>query len=160
FTTTQAERVASGDPRPSIAERYPTFSAYDNQLIAAINGTIAERSLLCEDGRTELARLRQLGATRGGPGAPSTFVPYSFAVDQMTIASSQSTSGSASSRIVSLSLSANTPETCSVSCSIVDIYSADGSSDNDWRITGAMTAELVTNSRGNNSQTYTAALYC
>src|SRR5262249_11685027 len=117
FATTQADRVASGDPRPSIAERYPTFATYENQLIAAINRTIAGRSLLCEDGRTELARLRQLGASRGVPNAPSTFAPYSFALDNMIIASSQRTSGSGSSRIVSLRLSANTPETCSVSCS-------------------------------------------
>src|SRR5206468_2009390 len=56
FRATQSARVAAGDPRLSVAERYPTFDVYDNQLISAINATIQDRLLLCEDGNNELAR--------------------------------------------------------------------------------------------------------
>ena len=50
FPTTAAARAATGDPRPSVAERYPTFDAYDNQVKAAMNAMIQDRTLLCEDG--------------------------------------------------------------------------------------------------------------
>ena len=44
FKATQSARVAAGDPRPAVAERYPTFDVYDNQLISAINATFVEES--------------------------------------------------------------------------------------------------------------------
>src|SRR5437762_4983237 len=89
FKATQSARIASGDPRPAVAERYPTFDVYDNQLISAINATIQQRLLLCEDGTSELARLRQNGATRGVPNPPASFTPYSFALANVSIRSEE-----------------------------------------------------------------------
>jgi hypothetical protein len=62
FPATAAARAASGDPRPSVAERYPTFADYDNKAIAAINQMIQDRTELCEDSAAELSRMRNLGA--------------------------------------------------------------------------------------------------
>src|SRR5206468_6553421 len=39
FKTLAADRVAAGDPRPAVLERYPTFEAYDSKLVSAINAT-------------------------------------------------------------------------------------------------------------------------
>ena len=43
-----------------------------------MNGMIQDRLLLCEDGNSELARLRQAGVTRGVPNPPASFAAYSF----------------------------------------------------------------------------------
>src|SRR5262249_17930242 len=65
FIPFAADSTSRGtDPRPSVAERYPTFADYDGQIITAMNQMIQDRLLLCEDGNSELARLRQLGMTR------------------------------------------------------------------------------------------------
>jgi hypothetical protein len=37
FAATAAARAATGDPRPSVAERYPTFDTYDVQVKTAIH---------------------------------------------------------------------------------------------------------------------------
>src|SRR5207244_11347025 len=37
FPPTQAVRVATGDPRPAVAERYATFDVDDKQVITAMN---------------------------------------------------------------------------------------------------------------------------
>ena len=88
FPTTQAARVASGDPRLSVAERYPSFATYDTQVIAAMNTMIQDRLLLCEDGNSELARLRASGVTRGVPNPPASFAPYSFPLANTSVAAS------------------------------------------------------------------------
>jgi hypothetical protein len=49
FFKTQAERVAAGDPRPSLAERYPTHADYVAKVTAAANALVAKRHLLPED---------------------------------------------------------------------------------------------------------------
>jgi hypothetical protein len=49
FAATRAEREAAGDPRPSIAERYPTQAAYAAAVRAAADRLAAERLLLPED---------------------------------------------------------------------------------------------------------------
>lgn len=49
FATTRAEREASGDPRPSIEERYATPAAYVAAVRAAAAQLAAERLLLAED---------------------------------------------------------------------------------------------------------------
>lgn len=49
FATTRAERLASGDPRPSLEERYGTHEAYVAKVRAAAERMVRERFLLEED---------------------------------------------------------------------------------------------------------------
>jgi len=55
FAKTRAERERSGDPRPAIAERYPSRDAYLNRVRAAAERLVTERYLLAEDVDTTLA---------------------------------------------------------------------------------------------------------
>src|ERR1700687_4593409 len=43
FAKTKAEREASGDPRPSIEERYPSLAPYETTVKAAVEDAGAER---------------------------------------------------------------------------------------------------------------------
>src|SRR5262249_25961720 len=45
------------DPRPSVAERYPTYDDYFNKVVAALTDLIHHRLELCEDAQAELTRL-------------------------------------------------------------------------------------------------------
>jgi hypothetical protein len=49
FAETRAERLAKGDPRPSIAERYKDDADYAAKLRTVVDDMVAERSLLAED---------------------------------------------------------------------------------------------------------------
>jgi hypothetical protein len=49
FPLTRAERERTGDPRRSIAERYPSQSAYLEQVRAATQQMVAARHVLAED---------------------------------------------------------------------------------------------------------------
>lgn len=49
FARTRAERVAAGDPRPSLEERYGTHEAYVSAVRAAAARLVAERFLLLDD---------------------------------------------------------------------------------------------------------------
>jgi hypothetical protein len=49
FAATQAVRQRNGDPRPSLAERYPSREAWPDKLAAATSRLVAERLLLAED---------------------------------------------------------------------------------------------------------------
>ena len=49
FPKTKAERIASGDPRLSIEERYPSLSAYSEAVTKAIEELVARRLMLRED---------------------------------------------------------------------------------------------------------------
>lgn len=49
FPATRGERLASGDPRPSLEERYPDLQAYLDVVAAAAQGLAGERLLLGED---------------------------------------------------------------------------------------------------------------
>ena len=46
FFRTKAERVAAGDPRPSLEERYPTHEAYVEKVRAAAKKLVSDRFLL------------------------------------------------------------------------------------------------------------------
>ncbi len=49
FAKTKAERVAAGDPRPSLEERYKTYEAYVAAVRAAAEKAVRERFLLPRD---------------------------------------------------------------------------------------------------------------
>src|SRR5438046_1778969 len=67
FAKTRAQRIASGDPRPSVEERYPSFGQYYSAVIRAIDGLVKDRFLLCEDTAAMQARLLQAGLDAGVP---------------------------------------------------------------------------------------------
>ena len=50
FARTQAQRLASGDPRPSLEERYATHDGYVAKVREAVRRLVRERFLLPEDG--------------------------------------------------------------------------------------------------------------
>ena len=49
FAKTKAERLASGDPRPSLEERYASHKAYVEAVKSAADKAVAERFLLRGD---------------------------------------------------------------------------------------------------------------
>jgi hypothetical protein len=49
FRATQAERLAVGDPRLSLQERYPNHGAYVSKVARAANDLVRQRYLLAED---------------------------------------------------------------------------------------------------------------
>jgi hypothetical protein len=63
FPATKSERKQSGDPRPSIEERYPSREAYVKQVEAAAKRLVEKRLLLEADVAlyVELARRRNIG---------------------------------------------------------------------------------------------------
>jgi Alpha/beta hydrolase domain len=75
FPKTQAEREASGDPRRSIEERYPTFVDYHQKVVQAIRTMVEDRLLLCEDADDELERVIAAGLARGVPPPPAEQPP-------------------------------------------------------------------------------------
>ena len=54
FAKTKAERVASGDPRPSIEERYPNLWGYYYAAMQVANTLVAQRYWLAEDANRTL----------------------------------------------------------------------------------------------------------
>jgi hypothetical protein len=67
FARTRAEREASGDPRASVEERYPSFRRYERQVVHAIREMLKDRLMLCEDAGDEYDRLVANGLARGVP---------------------------------------------------------------------------------------------
>jgi hypothetical protein len=59
FAATNAARLASGDPRLSIEERYPTRDVYVNAVTAAANGLREERLLLDDDAKRYVEQAAQ-----------------------------------------------------------------------------------------------------
>ncbi|MBA2589973.1 MAG: hypothetical protein H0U98_15270 [Alphaproteobacteria bacterium] len=49
FAATKAERLAKGDPRPSLEERYPSHAAYVAKVKAQADALVARRYMLVED---------------------------------------------------------------------------------------------------------------
>jgi hypothetical protein len=85
FAKTKAQRLASGDPRPSVEERYPTFGQYYSAVIRAIDGLVKDRFLLCEDTEAMQARLLQAGLDAGVP-APNGKLPPQTQVPSCQVA--------------------------------------------------------------------------
>jgi hypothetical protein len=67
FQATKAARVAAGDPRPSVEERYESFSEYKHKVIDAIDNLVRRRFLICDDTQDMAARLLQAGLDAGVP---------------------------------------------------------------------------------------------
>ena len=67
FAMTKAARLATGDPRKSVEERYKSFKEYQDKLEKAIDESVKQGHLLCEDGPAQYDRLVQFGLTRGVP---------------------------------------------------------------------------------------------
>jgi hypothetical protein len=63
FARSRAERIAAGDPRPSLEERYATHNRYVEEVRAAAERLVAMRLLLPEDAAAyvEAAKKRDLG---------------------------------------------------------------------------------------------------
>jgi hypothetical protein len=81
FAKTETERVAAGDPRPSVEERYPSFAAYLSAVRRSIDDLVKDRLMLCEDAPAEQARLIQRGLDAGVP-APKGNLPSQDTVPQ------------------------------------------------------------------------------
>ena len=61
FAGTREERIATGDPRLSIEERYPSKETYVAAIRKAANGLVAKRYLLAEDAARLLAQAEREG---------------------------------------------------------------------------------------------------
>ena len=59
FARTKAEREASGDPRPSIEERYPSHAAYIAAVTQVCEARVQEGLMLQEDAGRFIAAARQ-----------------------------------------------------------------------------------------------------
>ena len=64
--------------------------------------------------------------------------------------------------MVPVSLAVNAPDTCNVSCNVVQVSGTDGASSADWQITGPLSANLRADRSGKdkNGRVYTVALPC
>jgi len=71
FAETRAERVASGDPRLSLEERYGTHEAYVRRVRASASRLVRERLLLAEDADRIVADAEQSDVLRASNRAPN-----------------------------------------------------------------------------------------
>jgi alpha/beta hydrolase family protein len=71
FSKTKAERVASGDPRLSIEERYASADVYSSAAKQAIDDLIARRYMLREDADAYLQRMTRLWQKLAAGGGAS-----------------------------------------------------------------------------------------
>jgi hypothetical protein len=67
FQSTQAARIAAGDPRPSVQERYPSFGEYRAKIVVAVDHLVRHRFLICDDTQDMVNRLLQAGLSAGVP---------------------------------------------------------------------------------------------
>lgn len=74
FAKTAAARAASGDPRPSVQERYANFDVYRSAIDKALDKLVQRRLMLCEDTAAEQTRLYAAGVA-AGLAAPAAGVP-------------------------------------------------------------------------------------
>jgi hypothetical protein len=65
FPKTKADRLASGDPRLSIEERYPSFSVYAGMVKSAVEDMVTKRLMLQEDAQPAIDRLLRAGQAAG-----------------------------------------------------------------------------------------------
>jgi hypothetical protein len=67
FKATKAERIAAGDPRPSVEERYHSYSQYRSKVIQAVDKLARRRFLFCGDTQDIVTRLLDAGLAAGVP---------------------------------------------------------------------------------------------
>ena len=65
FSKTKADRLASGDPRLSIEERYPSFAMYAAMVKNTVEDMVAKRLMLREDAQPAIDRLLKAGEATG-----------------------------------------------------------------------------------------------
>ena len=75
FEATKAERIAAGDPRPSVQERYHSFAMYRAAVKNAIDDLVKNRFMLCEDTEAIYTRLLQAGLAAGVPAPKGNPMP-------------------------------------------------------------------------------------
>jgi len=68
FAATEAARRSSGDPRPSVTERYPSRDAYVARVQAAADALVATRLLLAADAEAFVQRARTTAWPPVAPG--------------------------------------------------------------------------------------------
>ncbi|MGI4976211.1 MAG: alpha/beta hydrolase domain-containing protein, partial [Janthinobacterium lividum] len=64
FAATKADRLASGDPRPSLAERYATHDGYVAAVARAANGLVRDGFLLPDDAATVVQQAQDSAVLR------------------------------------------------------------------------------------------------
>jgi hypothetical protein len=67
FAATKAARTTSGDPRPSVEERYHSYSEYRQKVIHAVDDLVRRRFFICDDTQDIVTRLLQAGVSAGVP---------------------------------------------------------------------------------------------
>jgi hypothetical protein len=67
FPKAQADRLATGDPRLSVQERYPTYVSYQSKVLAAVNDLVKRRFMLCEDADAYVQARLDAGLAAGVP---------------------------------------------------------------------------------------------
>ena len=75
FPRTKADRIATGDPRLSVEERYPSYAEYASAVMRAMDEMVKNRTLLCEDTAAMQARLLQAGLAAGVPAPRGNLPP-------------------------------------------------------------------------------------
>jgi hypothetical protein len=65
FARTRAERVANGDPRPSLEERYGDEASYLRRVEETARRLVEEQLLLPEDAKAIVQRARDAQVFRG-----------------------------------------------------------------------------------------------
>jgi hypothetical protein len=81
FARTKSDRMASGDPRLSVEERYSSYDSYRRQVVKAVDDLVKKRFMLCEDADAYVAARLQAGLDAGVPApvsmtnSPSNDVP-------------------------------------------------------------------------------------
>jgi hypothetical protein len=72
FPRTKADRLASGDPRLSVEERYKTYDSYHNAVVQAVDDLVRRRFMLCSDADAYVAARLQAGLDAGVPAPTHT----------------------------------------------------------------------------------------
>jgi hypothetical protein len=67
FKATEAERVAAGDPRPSVEARYHSYAQYKREIVRAVDRLVRRRFLICDDTQGMVSRLLKAGLAAGVP---------------------------------------------------------------------------------------------
>jgi hypothetical protein len=67
FQATEAARVTANDPRPSVEERYHSFTQYKEKVVHAVDALVRRRFMICDDTQGMVTRLLQAGLAAGVP---------------------------------------------------------------------------------------------